>query len=68
MELRLEKPAFTPVYTRYVNWRNYRVLPMGDLDGEAYSQPKAVWSKIKDRMLRAMPELEVRDGAGDTAS
>jgi poly-gamma-glutamate capsule biosynthesis protein CapA/YwtB (metallophosphatase superfamily) len=67
-ELRLEKPAFTPVYTRYVNWRNYRVIPMGDLDGETYSQPKAVWSKIKDRMLRAMPELEVRDGAGGTGS
>ncbi len=68
VELRLEKPAFTPVYTRYVNWRNYRVIPVGDLDGEAYSQPKAVWSKIKARMLQAMPELEVRDGAGGTAS
>lgn len=68
VELRLEKPAFTPVYTRYVNWRNYRVIPMGDLDGTSYSQPKAVWSKIKARMLQAMPELEVRDGAGDTAS
>ena len=68
VELRLEKPAFTPVYTRYVNWRNYRVIPMGDLDGAAYSQPKAVWSKIKTRMLQAMPELEVRDGAGGTAS
>lgn len=68
VELRLEKPAFTPVHTRYVNWRNYRVIPMGDLDVEASSQPKAVWSKIKDRMLKAMPELEVRDGPGGTAS
>lgn len=62
VELRLENPAFTPVYTSYVNWRNYRVIPMGKLDGEAFSQPKAVWSKIKTRMLRALPELQVRDG------
>lgn len=68
VELRLEKPSFTPVYTSYANWRNYRVIPMGELDGAVYSQPKAVWSKIKDRMLRAMPELEIRDGAGGPAA
>ncbi|MNP26732.1 hypothetical protein D3C76_1196000 [compost metagenome] len=63
-ELRLENPAFTPVYTSYVNWRNYKVIPVSELDGEAFNQPKAVWGKIKTRMLQAMPELKVHDGAG----
>lgn len=62
VKLHLEKPAFTPVYTSYTNWRNYRVIPMGDLDGGNFDQPKALWSKIKTRMLQALPELEVQDG------
>lgn len=61
VELRLEKPAFTPVYTSYVKWRNYRVIPMNELDGDALKQAKPVWGKVKTRMLRALPELEVRD-------
>ncbi|MDF2934870.1 MAG: CapA family protein [Paenibacillaceae bacterium] len=63
VELRLENPVFTPVYTSYVNWRNYSLIPMGELEGEAFAQPRAVWEKIKARMLRALPELQVRDGA-----
>lgn len=63
VELHLDRPAFIPVYTKYANWRNYRVMPVWELKGEAYREPLDIWSRVKARLLKAMPELAVHDTA-----
>lgn len=60
-EIRLQEPAFFPTYTKYKNWRTYRVIPFPSLEQEDRRIVAAEWERIKKRLLAAMPELRIAE-------
>lgn len=59
--LRLEHPVLQPTYNRYANWRNYRVIPFDRLEQADRTKLAPSWAPIKARLLKAMPELELKE-------
>lgn len=59
--IELEEPSFIPTYNKYKNWKDYRVIPLYDLDETDRNTVKTVWDSAKKSLLEAMPELSILD-------
>ncbi len=50
-------PEFLPTYVRYVNWRNFEVIPMYQLTNQELPNAVQHYEEIKAHMSQWMPEL-----------
>jgi poly-gamma-glutamate synthesis protein (capsule biosynthesis protein) len=62
VEITLQSPKFMPTYVNYHSWRDFKIIPMYQLDSNMLQNVEAYYREIKNHMSQWVPELVFIEG------